>query len=238
MGVSRGPIRYVFLHFDGVILENILAPIIFNVIQELGGVYSAEIENNIFAKSQKHAANFIIKHLNLTISTEEVINLYYTERKHYEATHEIKLNQGVESFLILLKSFGYEVISYGGAPIEYFLGNVGSLSSYFSEEKYIQTKDFRPGVQEILSRFQSVKPSEALFIDEEFTIAQACHSLQVPFVGFSTKFEYSFQRKEMQKFGVKYIINSLEEIDRFFLEKIQEDVLGDCIWSNCETRKE
>lgn len=230
MGATKDPIRYVFLHFDGVILENILAPIIFNLIQKLGGDYSAEIENHIFARSQKHAANFIINHLNLTISPEEIINLYYTERKQYETTHEIKLNEGVESFLILLKTLGYEVISYGGAPKEYFLGNVGTLHSYFSEEKYIQTRDFRPGVQEILARNLRLKPWEALFVDEEYVIAQACKSLQVPFIGFSTKFEYSFQKSEMQRFGVKYIVDSLEQIDRIFLTKIQEDVMADRIW--------
>ena len=231
MEIKSHQIRYIFLHFDGVILQNILAPITCSVIKKLGGTYSAEIENNIFAKSQTHAANFIINHLKLDISVQDVINLYYAERKLFEETHTIKFNIGVKKFLTLLKDLGYTVISYGGAPKEYFLNHVKDLSPFFSHDKYIQTREFRPGVKEIVFQMFGLKPMEALFIDEEFNIALAAKDLQVPFIGISTGYDYSFQKSEMKKLGVKYLIDSLEEMDAQFLTRIQKDVLDGCIWN-------
>ena len=85
-------IQYVFLHLDGVILENILAPIIRNILKKLGGEYTAEVENNIFAQSQIHAANYLKQSLNLSHSVEDIIQLYYSERKKYESENSIRLN--------------------------------------------------------------------------------------------------------------------------------------------------
>ena len=223
-------IRYVFLHFDGVVLENILAPITYAIVQKLGGVYSAEIENNVFAKSQKHAAEFLIQHLRLPQTVEEIIELYYAERKIYESQHTIRLNPGIDRLLSVLKSMGFRVVSYGGAPMEYFLKNENSISQYLHDEKYIHTRDIRPGVKEIAFEKYYLKPTEALFIDEEFTVAEAAKANGVPFIGVSTGFPYSFQKSEMEKLGVKYILDSTEEISETILKQVQQDVWDNQLW--------
>jgi phosphoglycolate phosphatase-like HAD superfamily hydrolase len=225
-------IEYVFVHFDGVILENILAPITYSIISKLGGVYSREIENNVFAKSQKHAAEFIINHLKLSLSVSDIINLYYSERQLYEAKNKIHFNPGAESLLSFLRNEGYKVISYGGAPTDYFLKNAHDAELLLCDEKYIQTKDIRPGVKEIAFDKYHLKPSQALFIDEEYNIAEAAKANRIPFIGISTGFPYSFQKSEMENLGVKYIVDSIAEINESLLKQVQEDVLNDELWKN------
>jgi len=86
-------------------------------------------------------------------------------------------------------------------------------------------------VKEIIFNNYGLKPWEALFIDEEFIIAQASKDLLVPFIGMSTGFDYSYQKQEMEKLGVKYLIHSLDEIDSEYLECIQREVTNGKIWT-------
>ena len=223
-------IQYVFLHLDGVILENILAPIIRNILKKLGGEYTAEVENNIFARSQIHAARYLKQTLNLSHSVEDIIQLYYSERKKYESENSIRLNDGLEDLLKLLKSFGYKIVSYGGAPKEYFLKNAKDFLDYFDDEKYIQTKDIRPGVREITQGIYNLQFKEVLFIDEERTVAEAAKHYNAPFIGVASKHEYSFQKMEMEKIKVKYIVNNLKEINSSLLNKIEVDIKQNLIW--------
>jgi len=221
---NKRTIQYIFLHLDGVILENILAPIIRNIIKKLGGEYSAEVENNIFAKSQMHAANFLKQSLNLSQSVEELIELYYSERKKYESENSIRPNDGLYELLNLLKSFGYKIVSYGGAPKEYFLKNAKDFLGYFDDEQYIQTRDIRPGIREITQGIYNLQFKEVLFIDEERTVAEAAKHYNAPFIGVASKHEYSFQKMEMEKMNIKYIVNNLKEINSSLLNKIENDV--------------
>jgi len=227
---NKNTIQYIFLHLDGVILENILAPITRNIIKKLGGEYTAEVENNIFARSQIHAANYLKQTLNLSHSLEEIIQLYYSERKKYESENSIRLNDGLEDLLKLLKSSGYKIVSYGGAPKDYFLKNINGFLNYFDDEKYIQTKDIRPGVKEITQGIYNLRFQEVLFIDEERTVAEAAKHYNAPFIGVASNHEYSFQKMEMEKIKVRYIVNSLSEINTMLLSKIEIETKLNLVW--------
>lgn len=222
--MANNNIHYIFLHLDGVILENILAPITLRIIKKLGGEYTAEVENNVFAQSQTHAANYLKQTLNLSHSIEELIQLYYSERKKYESENPIRPREGIEELLKLLKSFGYKIVSYGGAPKDYFLKNINGFLDYFDDEKYIQTKDIRPGVKEITQDIYKLQFREVLFIDEERTVAEAAKQYNAPFIGVVSDHAYSFQKREMEKIKVKYIVNNLNEINSSLLNKIEDEV--------------
>ncbi len=46
----------------------------------------------------------------------------------------------------LVKSLDLKIISYGGAPKEYFEEQSKQFESYFDGDKYFRTYDIRPGL--------------------------------------------------------------------------------------------
>jgi len=147
-----------------------------------------------------------------------------SERKKYESENSIQLKEGMQEVLSLFKSLGYKVVSYGGASKEYFTKNTSNIQKYFDDEKYIQTKDIRPGIKEITKDIYNLQFQEVLFIDEEKNVAEAAMRYNTPFIGVASHKEFSFQRIEMEKIKVKYIVNNLYEINSFLLNKIESDV--------------
>ncbi len=230
MGFSDFMIRHIFLHLDGVVLENILAPVMLSLIHKLGGNYSAGLENNILSRSQVHAATHLIRHLRLELSVDEIIELYREERNAYLHVNQIRQKEGLEHFLEMLNENGYRVIAYGGADREYFLENTGNIRHYFAGEGYIQTRDIRPGVKEIIRDIYRIGFHEALFIDETLAVAEAAKEHDVPFIGISNEHLFSFQRQEMELLGVKYFVHSLSDIDLPFITNIQRSTLLGNIW--------
>jgi phosphoglycolate phosphatase-like HAD superfamily hydrolase len=230
MKSTRTRISHIFLHLDGAVLENILAPVILSLVRKLGGSYSAELENNILSRSQSHAATFLISHLNLQLSVEEVIELYKKERKAYILTNQIRQKKGVRRFLTMLKKNGYRILAYGGADRDYFLTKTKNIRSYFDGDGYIHTRDIRPGVKEIVRDICRIGFHEALFIDDTTAVAGAAREHDVPFIGISTGYNFSFQQKEMGTIGVKYFVKSLSEIDLSLLTIIQEAALCNRVW--------
>jgi len=223
-------IRYVFVHLDGVVLENILAPVIFSLIRKLGGSYSAGLENNILSRSQDYAAAYLIQQLNLQLSVEQVIQLYRDEREAYIVGNRIGQKKGLEHFLKRLTTNGYRVLAYGGADRDYFLENTGNVRNYFADDGYVQTRDIRPGVKEIIQDIFHIDFEEALFIDETIAVAEAARQHNVPFIGISNGHTFSFQRREMELMGVKYLVKSLSDIDLPLLNEIQQVTLSGSFW--------
>lgn len=223
-------IRYVFLHLDGVILQNILVPIIQSIVHGLGGKYSAEVENNVLSRSQAHAAEFLIRHFNLQLSKNEVIELYNRARERFIQAHEIRPREGLKEFLLMLKAGGYRVVAYGGADREYFLTNVGECGALFDDDGYIQTRDIRPGVRQIIHNIYAMDCREALFIDETAVVAQEAKADDVPFIGMCTGHDVSFQKQEMEVLGVKYFVHSLQDVDLPTLARVERDAQCLSLW--------
>ncbi|GBF52038.1 haloacid dehalogenase domain protein hydrolase [Leptospira ryugenii] len=224
-------VRYAFLHFDGVILENILTPITHAVVTKLGGKYTSEIEYNVFARSQVHAAKFIKDTLRLKESVDEIIAYYYKEREEFEKSYTPKVNPGVLEFLSLLQNKGIQCICYGGAPKEYFSKHIGSLSSFLGDSDYIQTKEFRPGVKELAFDRFGLQPKEALFIDEAALVGETCKQYGIPFIGISLPYHYSHQTAQMKLLGIKIIISSLVEINEAFFDTKLKCIDEETFWN-------
>lgn len=207
--MPSGGDRFVFLHLDGVVMENILAPILLSLVKRLGGEYTAELENNVFSCSREHAAAYLIEHLNLGLSVSEVIRLYLEARRDYLQTNQIRPRPGLTMLLALLRSCGYRIVAYGGADPDYYLAHTESFREHFDDD-YIQTRDFRPGVRHIV---REIRCGEVLFIDDTVAVAREAKELGVPFIGVSTGHSFSFQYREMELFGVPSLVRSLSEID-------------------------
>lgn len=224
-----GTIKYVFVHLDGVLLENILGEIVKGMVERWGGKYNAEAENNVFAQPQEHATSFFTRKFNLSLSHEEVLNVYYEERAKVERKIKIKKQKGFLKFLQLMHSLELKVVAYGGAPLEYFTKHTGKYLHFFSDVKYIRTHKMRPGIKEIAKGVYNLKYNQVLFIDEENTVALAARKYKVPFIGMPS-FKKGFQKEEMKKTNVKYLVRSLNEIDLTLLRKIDRDARENAVW--------
>ncbi|MBX7057650.1 MAG: hypothetical protein K1X75_06255 [Leptospirales bacterium] len=223
-------IRYVFLHLDGVVLENILAPITLAVAEKLGVSYSAEVEANVFARPQRHAARFLVERYGLAHTEEDIVNLYHQERRAFESSRRIRRNAGLEPMLHLLRGCGYRVVCYGGADRSYFDANTRGLEAYFDGPGYIQTRDIRPGVRQIIYDIFRLDPRETLFMDEEAEIARAARAARAPFIAMNIAHPFSFQRQAMTELGVRYQIDALAEVTLDLLQRIENDADRDRIW--------
>ncbi|TGN21046.1 HAD family hydrolase [Leptospira idonii] len=218
-------LEYIFLHLDGVLLENILGPILHSVIvNRLQGEYTSEIENHILAKPKESALEYLREKLRLNLTNEELFELYQKERSLFEKGNVISAHPGILPFLRLLKDSGLKIMAYGGAPETYFETNMGSYSEYFHDVRYIRTNEMRPGVLEIIRKY-GLEHHKCLFMDEEAYVGQVAKENHVPFIGFVTNFSYSFQPEEMEKIGIKHKVKSLEEVDLNLLEKIDSECL-------------
>ena len=80
---------------------------------------------------------------------------------------------------------------------------------------------------------------EALFIDDVDTVAQAAKVLDMPFIGCPANFQWGFQKEEMLNTGVKYIVDSADEITQDILDRIDADAARGVVWAtNGEVLKE
>lgn len=224
-------IRYILLHLDGVVLENIMAPITRSVVQQLGAEYSSELENSILSRSANHATAYLIDTLNLSLSTSEAMALYSSARQDYIRTHEIRARACLEPFLVMLKASGYRVVAYGGADRDYFLSQAAGFREFFDDEGYIQTRDIRPGVKEIVKDLYSMEFREALFIDETVAVARAAKEHDVPFIGMHSGHAFSFQEQGMRELGVRFFVESLCEIDRSYMDTVERAACAGQFWS-------
>lgn len=224
-------IRYILLHLDGVVLENIMMPIARSVVQKLGGEYSAELENSVLSRSAEHATAYLIETLSLPLSTGEALALYQNARRDYIQTHEIRPKACLKPFLVMLRASGYKVVAYGGADRDYFLSQAAHFREFFDDDGYIQTRDIRPGVKEIVKDIYSMEFGEALFIDETVAVARAAKAHGVPFIGMHGGHAFGFQEQGMKELGVRFFVESLCEMDRSYMDRIQQVARCGHFWS-------
>jgi hypothetical protein len=220
----------IALDIDGVALYDTFSPIIYQLVKKFNGDYTSEIERNVFSQPQKKAARFLIDKLNLPILENELLEIYFQERKEYLKTHNGGIVTGLEDFLKIAKQLELPVICYGGLEKFHFEENLGILANYFDGEQYICTNDFRPGIKEIITQYYNYKYTEVLFIDDVNRVAEEAKSLNVPFIGIPSNFEHGFQRQDMIKFGVKYILDSIAEVNYNLLVELDYNNLRDKIW--------
>ena len=223
-------IQLIALDIDGVALKDTFSPVIFSLVKKWGFEYTAEIERNVFSQSQNKAARYLIDKFHLNLTEKELLELYFLERKTYLETHDGGIIDGLEDFLKLAQNLDLPIICYGGLEKNHFIEKLSKLAHYFDGNQYICTNDFRPGIKEIVTKFYNYKYNEVLFIDDVNKVAEEAKSLGVPFIGIPSNFHNGFQKQAMLNTGVKYIVNSIKEINETLIRKIDLDNIKNELW--------
>jgi len=221
-------IRIIAFDIDGVLLKDTFSPVIKSFVEKYGGIYSRELERNVFSKNRDEAAKYLIQYLHLNISKDKLLSLYFQERKEYINQFGIGLTDGAGEVLEKLLSAGLKLVCYGGLSKDYYQKELAGYISYF--DRYICTNDFRPGLKEIAFDIYKVKNKEILFIDDVNTVAEEAKRLNMPFIGMPSSFEFSYQRADMIQTGVKHIISNLKEINLSLIRKIDKEADKNILW--------
>lgn len=216
-------IRLIAVDIDGVLLVDTFSPVLRAMVVQRGGQYSRELERSMLSRNQREAARFVIDHLGLPVTEEELIAEYFRERAAFLATHHGGLLPGALAMLDALRASGAPLLCYGGLERRAVHPDFARCEGYFSE--YLCTNAFRPGVKEIVAR-ANLRPDQVLFLDDVNTVAEACRGLGCGFVGLPATEAWSWQRSDMAATGVRYCVSRPEEITPSMLEEIDHDVAG------------
>lgn len=223
-------IKLIAVDIDGVLVEDTFSPVLRSIVFKLGGEYTRELERNVFSRPRHEGRDYIFKTFNIT--EKDIPHGFFEERKKYIQAHGCGLIEGVPEFLELLHSLEVKLICYGGLTEELTPGEFKNYLHYF--DQYICTNDFRPGIREITKNFYDLEYNQVLFIDDVNTVAEAAKSLNVPFIGIPAGFSWGFQREDMIKTGVKYLLHSIRDIDSELLDQIDREAAAGTIWDNGE----
>jgi phosphoglycolate phosphatase-like HAD superfamily hydrolase len=221
-------IKLIAIDIDGILLEDTFSPIMYNFVSNLGIKYTGILERNIFSRPQKEAANYIGKSIGK--SAEELIHSYFEERDKYIRIHGCNVNEGVPELLELLANLNIRLVYYGGLSEDKITSNINKYKCYF--ERYICTNNFRPGIKEITKDMYGLEYSQILFIDDVNFVAEVAKMNNVPFIGIPSNFPWGFQKQDMIKTNVKYLLNSIREINLELLERIDFESFMGTIWKS------
>lgn len=219
-------IKLIAVDIDGILLEDTFSPIIRNYVSKFGLAYTRELERQIFSRPQMEAAGYLSRILGLDSKT--LIKGYFVERENYIKIHGCNINKGVPELLDLISTLEVRLVYYGGLPEDKIEDSFKDYKQYF--EKYICTNDFRPGIREITKDFYGLEFNQVLFIDDVNTVAEVAKKHNVPFIGIPSNFPWGYQKQDMITTEVKYLLNSVKEIDANLLEKIDYEASIGTIW--------
>jgi phosphoglycolate phosphatase-like HAD superfamily hydrolase len=219
-------IKLIALDIDGILLEDTFSPIIRSFVSQFGLPYTRELERNIFSRPQMEAAAYLSKILGQDSRT--LLHGYFAEREKYLKIHGCNVNDGIPELLELLKNLDVRLVYYGGLPEDKIVDNIKDCKPYF--EQYICTNNFRPGIKEITKDIYGLEFHQVLFIDDVNTVAESAKNYNVPFIGIPSHFPWGYQREDMVATEVKYLLNSVKEIDADLLAKIDYEASVGTVW--------
>lgn len=223
-------IKLIACDIDGVLVTDTFSPVLRNRVLKKGGKYTRELERNVFSRPRKEAAEYLIKTFNVKKSHGDLSKGFFEEREDYLRNHDYGVIEGVPEFLELISSLDVHMVCYGGLSEEDILDEFKKYMRYF--ERYICTNDFRPGIKEITKDIYGLEFNQVLFIDDVNTVAEVAKMYNVPFIGIPADFPWGFQRQDMISTGVKYILNSVKDINIELLERIDHEATIGSIWKD------
>lgn len=220
-------IRLIALDIDGPCLVDTFSPVIRKLVLSWGADYTSEIEANVFSQNRNAAAHFLIKRLDLEMTPDELIQLYFRERGRYESEAPHGPVPGLGSFLERVSGIGAVLVCYGGLDESYFRRELGEHARHF--DRYICTNDFRPGVKEIPGML-GLNHDQALFVDDVARVGAAARDLGAPFVGIPARFAWGHQRRMMLDAGYPMVLEEIGQITREVLASIDEKAGAGTFW--------
>ncbi len=205
---------------DGPLVLDTFSPVLRRIFTRFMGEYTSNVEKNTLSCSRSEAAQYVINNLGLNLSQQEIIELYFKERKIYieENPDKSGLVDGIEAFLNLLAGYDLTIVCYGGLEEEYFHAALKEYTRYF--DFYVCTDEFRPGIEEIIKRNLKLDYNEVIFFDDVNNVAVEAKKLRVPFIGIPST---EFQRQEMKSSGVKYIVESISSVNTSLLSEAAQE---------------
>ncbi|WP_024834399.1 HAD family hydrolase [Ruminiclostridium josui] len=222
-------IRLIACDIDGVLLEDTFSPVLRNLALKFGHEYTRELERNVFSRKRADAGKYMMEVFNID-DGKYLYDSFFGERERYLKEHDSGLIEGVPEFLEFLSSLDVQLVCYGGLSEDLILDDFKKYLNYF--DRYVCTNDFRPGIKEITKDIYGLDYNQVLFIDDVNTFAEAAKADNVPFIGIPSKFPWGFQRQDMIRTGLKYILNSVKEIDLDLLQRIDEEISDGTLWKS------
>ncbi|QUJ66791.1 HAD family hydrolase [Photobacterium sp. GJ3] len=222
-------IRLIALDVDGVLLNDTYSPAIRSFVESHGGVYTAELERQVWGSPHIAGGHNMALACKLPWSAQKTIEAFFSHHAEYIKSNPIQVLPGVEDFLKMLSQYNVKVTSYGGRTKEYIFDNYMShLRQYFDHDKpYIDTNSIRPGVDEITREIFDYNYDEVLFIDDINRMAEVAKYFNTGFIGTPVT---EFQVNQMKETGTKYIVNSISEITEDMLHEIDTHLEKNTTW--------
>lgn len=215
-------LKLIACDIDGVLLEDTFSPVLRNLAKKYNVDYTAELENNTFSQKRKEAAEFLRKYFKIfnKVTNEEILHEYFEERNKFLKDDRNPIIDGVPEFLNMLTTLDVKLVCYGGLDESEIDDRFKPYLKYF--DCYICTNSFRPGVKEIVKKYD-LQFNEVLFIDDVNRVVEEAKKYNIPFIGVPASYSWGFQSKEMEKTGVKYTVHSVSEISKNYLDQIDSD---------------
>lgn len=227
--MALNTIKNFAVDIDGVLLHDTFSPVLRKMLLDRSISYTSEIERNLLSQPREQAAAYVINVLHAPYtSTEHVIKDYFDRRELYLRAHPEIIAPGILSFLDSLLELDVCLICYGGLPRSHFDRHLSGFAPYFSD--YVCTNDFRPGIKEIMNDVCKCRPCEICFIDDVNSVAETAKLLDVPFIGVPSQQSWSFQKAGMFKAGVKYIVDSISDINKELIYRVDDDAASGSVW--------
>lgn len=225
-------IRLIAVDSDGVLLNDTYSPAIERFVSKQGGEYTAAVERGVWGSPQLAAGQNLALACRLPWSAKDTIAAFFAEREAYLAEHPVAVADGAEQLMKTLKATGAETVSYGGRTKEYTFDNyLGHLGEYFDGPQYIDVNDFRPGTREIIFDIYGYAPDEVLFIDDINRVAEVTKALGAGFIGVPANMAHNFQKAEMDATGVRFQVESIDDIDRALVEAADAALADGTMWT-------
>lgn len=228
-------IKLIAVDLDGPLLVDTFSPIMYQLCRDYYKIaYTRELERNTFSRPRAEVVAYIRDLVAATMSeeekamsTEQSLDSYFAYRAEYMRNNPSGMLPETPAFLDLLADTGCTMVCYGGLAERHMLESLGAHAARF--EPYVCTNDFRPGIREILDKYQ-VEPHQALFIDDVNFVAEHARALGVPFIGIPSTAPWSWQKRDMQETGVRHMVESVAQIDRALLETIDSEAACGACW--------
>lgn len=215
-------IKLIACNVDGVLLTDTFSPVLRNLVIKGGFEYTRDIERNVYSRPRNEGREYLIRNFNLDFK-----DVFLAEREKYLQTHAHGISDGVPKFLKLISALDVRLVCYGGLGEEKLLDDFKQYKHYF--EQYICTNNFRPGMKEITKDICGLEFNQVLFIDDVNSVAEHAKAHNIPFIGIPSG---CFQREEMISTEVKYMLDSVKDIDVELLRKIDYEASVGTIWGN------
>lgn len=222
-------VRVIAVDTNGVLLKDVFSGAIKQFVELHGGKYTSELERMVFGSPHAAGGHIMATACHLPWTAQETIDAFLAVQKEYSKLHPVEISPGAIGFLERMSSTGLRITSYGGSPKEIsFDPHLKPHQHLFDPvTPYVNMGAFRPGMREIAGEAMACNVDEIIFIDDLNRVADVCRALGCGFIGIPGG---NFQHSQMRDSGVRYIVESLESINREFISIIDKHLAEHSMW--------